>query len=136
MRARVVIVGGGLAGMAAALELSHRDCDVVLLEAKRHLGGRAGSFEDPATGETVDHCQHVAMGCCTNFLDFCRRTGIEPFFRRDRTLHFLGAGGERSDFTGSSWLPAPFHLASAFWRMRQLSLSGRWAIVRAMRQLA
>jgi squalene-associated FAD-dependent desaturase len=122
--------------MAAAVALADRGLEITLLEAKRWLGGRAGSFEDPTTGETVDHCQHVAMGCCTNFLDFCRRTGIESHFRRDRTLHFLGPGGERCDFRGSSWLPAPLHLGPAFWRLRFLSRSARWAVARGMKALA
>src|SRR6188474_1795072 len=114
MNRRIVIVGGGLAGIAAAAALSGRGMEIILLEAKRWLGGRAGSFEDPASGESVDHCQHVAMGCCTNFLDFCRRTGSESCFRRDRTHHFISPTGERCEFAGSAWLPAPLHLGPAF----------------------
>src|SRR5688500_4620614 len=70
---RVGIVGGGLAGLAAAVALVQHGCEVELFEARRKLGGRAGSYHDPLDGATIDHCQHVAMGCCTNFLDFCRR---------------------------------------------------------------
>jgi squalene-associated FAD-dependent desaturase len=136
MKRRVVIVGGGLAGMSAAVALANSGVEIVLVEAKRWLGGRAGSFDDPATNETVDHCQHVAMGCCTNFLDFCRRTGSESCFRRDRTLHFIGPKGERCDFAGSVWLPAPLHLASSFWRLKFLSRTSRWAVIRGMRALA
>ncbi|MGA3067759.1 MAG: FAD-dependent oxidoreductase, partial [Tepidisphaeraceae bacterium] len=69
---RVVVVGGGLAGMAAAVALESRGRRVTLLEARKTLGGRAGSFEDPQTGETLDNCQHVLLGCCTNLLDFYR----------------------------------------------------------------
>ena len=121
--------------MAAALALSERKIHVTLLEAKRCLGGRAGSFDDPATGETVDHCQHVALGCCTNFVDFCRRTRIEHFFRRDRKLHFLSHAGRRYDFTASPWLPAPLHLGPAFWGLKFLSWPARLAVARGMRAL-
>src|SRR6476620_3108868 len=107
---RVAIVGGGLAGMACAAALAARGLQVELFEGRRKRGGRAGSYVDRATGEAVDHCQHVAMGCCTNYSDFCRRTGISEFFRRQKTLYFFGSDGHRSDFKPSRWLPAPLHL--------------------------
>ena len=135
MPPRIVIVGGGLAGMAAALALSDKEVEVTLLEAKRCLGGRAGSFDDPLTTETVDHCQHVALGCCIKFLDFCRRTGIASYFRRDRTLRFLSQAGRRCDFTSSAWLPAPLHLGPAFWGLKFLSWRSRVAVARSMRAL-
>src|SRR5271170_122017 len=72
---RVVVVGGGLAGMAATVALESAGCAVTLLESRRTLGGRAGSFQDPQTGEELDNCQHVLLGCCTNLIDFYRRIG-------------------------------------------------------------
>jgi squalene-associated FAD-dependent desaturase len=129
---RIAIVGGGLAGLAAAVRLSGRGWHVELLEARRKLGGRAGSFVDRADGTSIDHCQHVAMGCCTNFLDFCCRTGIGGLFTRHEQLTFFGPGGERSDFRPARWLPPPLHLAGALWRMRHLSLGDKLPIARAM----
>src|SRR5205823_14708126 len=89
----VVIVGGGLAGLAAASRLVDRSLRITLLESRPRLGGRASSFQDPVTGELVDNCQHVSMACCTNLADFCRRVGIETLFRRDPELVFLGPEG-------------------------------------------
>ena len=128
----VAIVGGGLAGLAAAVALGSSGCRVQLLEARRSLGGRAASFRDPATDELVDHCQHVGMGCCTNLADFCRRTGIDEFFRRDRTLHFVGPDGRRHRFQAVRWLPAPLHLGLSFWRLKFLSPADRVRIARAL----
>src|SRR3954447_20675159 len=71
----VVIVGGGLAGLAAASSLLGRGLRITLLDSRPRLGGRASSFTDPVTGEQVDNCQHVSMACCTNLADFCRRGG-------------------------------------------------------------
>ncbi|WP_425618232.1 hydroxysqualene dehydroxylase HpnE [Anatilimnocola sp. NA78] len=132
---RVVIVGGGLAGLAAAVGLAGRGLKVELLEAKQSLGGRAGSYRDPESGELVDHCQHVAMGCCTNFLDLCARTGCSKLFERHRRLHFFSADGERSDFSPSRWLPAPLHLFPALLRLKYLSWGDKLGIMRAMRRL-
>ncbi len=132
---RIAIIGGGLAGMSCAVGLAGRGYDVELFEARRKLGGRAGSFVDQATGDTIDHCQHVAMGCCTNFLDFCRRTGIEALFMRQKTLYFFGPDGQRSDFTPSRWLPAPLHLAGPLLRLKYLSLSNKFSIARCLMAL-
>ncbi len=133
-RPRITIVGGGLAGLAAAVALAESDCQVELFEARRSLGGRAGSFRDPATGEQVDHCQHVSMGCCTNLADLCRRIGVGDAFRRIDTLHFVGPDGSWYDLKASR-LPAPLHLAPAFWRMKYLSAAERYRIGRAMWKL-
>ena len=81
--------------MACAAALSGRGFSVELFEARKKLGGRAGSYVDHGTGEAIDHCQHVAMGCCTNYLDFCQRTGIGDLLSRHKTLHFFGPDGRR-----------------------------------------
>ena len=60
--ATAVVVGGGLAGMAAAVALQSAGVRVTLLESRRGLGGRAGSFVDPQSGEEIDNCQHVLLG--------------------------------------------------------------------------
>ncbi len=132
----VAVVGGGLAGLAAAVALAGAGCRVELFEARRALGGRATSFRDPASGEIIDHCQHVGMGCCTNLVDFCQRTEIAQLFRRDRTLHFIGPDGRQYRFTLSRWLPAPLHLARGFWGLKYLSAGDRLRIARAMWRLA
>ncbi len=129
------MVGGGLAATAAAVALCQRGFAVELFEAQKQLGGRAGSFRDPRTGQLVDHCQHVAMGCCTNLADFCRRVGIADCFRRHRQFHFFAPDGTRHDFSSSRWLPAPLHLGPALMRLRYLSLGERGGIARAMGRL-
>ncbi|QDU21687.1 15-cis-phytoene desaturase [Urbifossiella limnaea] len=109
---RVIVVGGGLAGLAAAVGLAPRGFRVTVLEARPRLGGRAGSFTDPATGQLVDACQHVSMGCCTNFTHFCRTIGVEHLLAPQPRLTFVTPDRRRSVFKADPW-PAPFHLGRA-----------------------
>src|SRR6516165_3034239 len=109
----IVIVGGGLAGLAVASRLVDRGLRIMLLESRPRLGGRASSFQDPVTGELVDNCQHVSMACCTNLADFCYRVGIDALLHREPELKFLGPDGRISRFR-AGLAPAPFHLAGSF----------------------
>ena len=110
-----MIVGGGLAGLAAASALVDRGLRITILESRPRLGGRASSFNDPATGELVDNCQHVSMACCTNLADFCRRVGIDSMLRRERELVFLGPEVESRDSGRVPGRP-PSIWPAAFWR--------------------
>jgi squalene-associated FAD-dependent desaturase len=130
-----VIVGGGLAGLAAAVAGVEGGFRVELFEQRKTLGGRAGSFVDPQTGETVDFCQHVAMGCCTELLDFCRRTGVDDCFERTGSLHFIGPDGGQCDVAPWPWLPAPLNFAPALLRLNFLSWGERWSILRTLHKL-
>ncbi|MDB5312223.1 MAG: pds, partial [Gemmataceae bacterium] len=107
-----IVVGGGLAGLAAAAVLAPRGFRVTVLESRQRLGGRAGSFTDPATGQLVDACQHVSMGCCTNFAHFCRTVGIDGFLTPQPKLYFVTPDRRKSVFKADPW-PAPFHLGRA-----------------------
>lgn len=132
---RVVIAGGGLAGLAAAVALTSRGVPCVVLESRLRLGGRASSFHDAASDTDIDNCQHVSLGCCTNFRHFCQTTGLAGFFRRETTLHFIGPDGRVDPFSASS-LPAPLHLAGAFARLSYLSWRDKLALARGLKALA
>jgi squalene-associated FAD-dependent desaturase len=132
----VAIIGGGLAGLAAAVGLASQGIRAELFEARRQLGGRAASFRDPVTDELIDYCQHVSMGCCTNLADFCQRTGIADEFDRHRVLHFFTADGRRYDLAASRWLPAPLHMMRALLRLNYLSIAERMSIAGTMWRLA
>jgi squalene-associated FAD-dependent desaturase len=134
-RTSVAIVGGGLAGLAAGCALAQSGLPVTLFERRPYLGGRASSYQHPGTGETVDNCQHVLLGCCTNLIDLYRRTGVEDKIRWYDELTFLEPGGRASRISPSA-LPAPFHTAPSFLRAHCLSAADKLAISRAMIALA
>ncbi len=113
MADRVVILGAGLAGLAAATALGRRGFDVLLLESRHRLGGRASSFTDAATGQVLDVCQHVSMGCCTNFAHFARTVGVAHLLQRQPDLFFMTPDRRVSRFRADP-LPAPLHLVRSF----------------------
>jgi squalene-associated FAD-dependent desaturase len=127
----ICVVGGGVAGIAAAIRLAEHGVPVTLVETRKRLGGRATSFNDPATGELVDNCQHVVMRCCTNVLDLYARLGVSDRIEWHRTLYFADDRGHIDAFVADD-LPAPLHLTRAMWRMTTLSLSEKFAIARGM----
>ncbi|TWU57382.1 hydroxysqualene dehydroxylase HpnE [Rubripirellula reticaptiva] len=139
---RVVIIGGGLAGLSAADAITTAApdrFDITVIESKRTTGGRAGSFTDDVTGETVDYCQHVAMGCCTNLLLLMHRHGLAGHWQRYDRLRFLHPKYLPSPFKPSRWLPPPFHLMPAFNSLRYLSSAqkrqiagGLWRLMRTI----
>jgi squalene-associated FAD-dependent desaturase len=130
-----VIVGGGLAGLAAASALVGRGLRISLIESRPRLGGRASSFLDPATGQPVDNCQHVSMACCTNLADFCFRVGTGGLFRREPTVNFLGPDGRLSRLRAGV-LPAPLHLAGSFLLARYLRWSDKLRVAHGLACLA
>ena len=130
----VLIVGGGLAGMSAANALCNA-ARVTLLESKRRTGGRAGSFTDPVSGTEIDYCQHVAMGCCTHFLQLVESTDLSHYFDRTRELVFVDPTSRASRFAAASWLPAPLHLGPSFARLRFLTWREKWTIARTLAKL-
>jgi len=131
----VAIAGGGLAGLAAGCALAEAGFRVTLFERRPYLGGRASSYQHPGTGEIVDNCQHVLLGCCTNLLDFYGRAGVQDKIRWYEKLTFLEPGG-RASVIGPSPLPAPLHTAPAFIRADCLTFRDKVAIGRAMAMLA
>lgn len=127
----VAIVGGGLAGLSAACALADSGYHVTLFERKPFLGGRASSYEHPGTGEVVDNCQHVLLGCCTNLRDLYRRLGVQDKVRWYKRVTFIEPGG-RSSAIESSTLPAPFHSSMSFATFGLLSLRDKIGIARAL----
>jgi len=132
---RVAVVGGGLAGLAAGCALAASGFRVTLFERRPYLGGRASSYQHPGTGEVVDNCQHVLLGCCTNLIRFYERMGVESRIRWYDRLTFLEPGG-RASMIEPSKLPAPLHNAPAFLRAACLNFSDKLTIAAAMAALA
>lgn len=124
-----LVVGGGIAGIACAVRLAERGVGVTLLETRKKLGGRATSFRDVRTGEVLDNCQHVVLGCCTNYMDLLARLEVADRIRFHREQHWIEEGG-RTSIVRRGGLPAPFHFGVSFLRAKFLSFTEASAIGR------
>ena len=127
----VGVLGGGLAGLAAACALAETGFKVTVFERRPYLGGRASSYEHPGTGEVVDNCQHVLFKLCTNLIDFYRKIGIDDKIRWFDSMTFIEPGGRQSLLSPSS-LPAPLHLTPSFLGFRFLDARDKLALSRAL----
>ncbi len=130
----VGIIGGGLAGLAAAAALGESGYRVTVYESRGFLGGRATSY--PVTSadeiaETIDNCQHILLRCCVNLLDFYRRLGVEHDIEFHRKFYFIEPGGRISTLSAGI-LPAPLHFTESFARMRFLSMADKLAVARGI----
>ena len=130
-RGTVAVIGGGLAGLAAGCALAEAGYLVELFERRPFVGGRASSYELPGTGEVVDNCQHVLLGCCTNLVDFYYRLGVERQIRWYDGITFLLPGGKSSTLQAGR-LPAPFHATASFLKSSVLGIRDKVAIARAL----
>jgi len=129
--ADVIVIGGGVAGLAAATSLAGRGARVTVVEARPRPGGRASSFADPATGEIVDNGQHILMGCYRETFAFLTRIGAMPGVRVQRSLAMpsVDAAGHRSVLTCPP-LPPPWHLLGGVIEWDALGWKDRLSVLR------
>lgn len=124
-----IIVGGGIAGLAAAIRLTEAGVRVTLLETRKKLGGRATSFADVRSGQVLDNCQHVVLGCCTNYLDLLARLGVRDSIQWSDEQYWVEEGG-RTSVIRPGVLPAPLHFSVATMRAGFLSTAEVLALAR------
>ena len=129
----VAVLGGGLAGMAAAWRLSRLGHDVTLVERRPYLGGRAFSFTDRESGVQVDNGQHVFLGCCTEYVKFLDEIGTLHLTHRQRRLRIeiFDPNGKRGLLSALP-LPAPLHLGWSLLRYPHISWTDKLRTVQAL----
>lgn len=131
----IAIVGGGWAGLSAALTAVKLGHNVQLFESASMLGGRARSVQAPSLGTEIDNGQHILLGAYTATLDLMRALGLDPeqqFIRLPLSVHSADGALHMRATPG---LPAPFHIVGGLLSARGLSWREKRAALRAMSQL-
>ncbi|MGO8685573.1 MAG: hydroxysqualene dehydroxylase HpnE [Candidatus Dormibacteria bacterium] len=128
--AHVAVVGAGLAGLAAALELKRHGFRVTLLERSRLLGGKTTSF--PIGDVEMDSGQHAILGCYTSFLELTEELGMRGDLRLQERFDVVMLSDRGRARLRALRLPAPLHLALPFLRCRALTLRARLQVPRAL----
>ena len=130
---RVIVVGAGLAGLAATCRLAEQGCEVILLERGRLLGGKATSFT--VDGVEVDNGQHVHLRCCTEYLDFVAALGLSEWLwtqpRFEVTV--LRRNAPPSRLRAARRLPASLSLLPSFAAYAPLGRAAKLQVVRGLR---
>jgi squalene-associated FAD-dependent desaturase len=127
----IVVIGGGFAGLAAAVELAGAGKRVLLLERRSFLGGRAYSFTDKTTGDVIDNGQHLMMGCYHHALNFLGKIGaLEKLkFQTQPRVDFLDERDGHARFECPS-LPAPLHLLGGLFNLQTIGWGDRIGALR------
>jgi squalene-associated FAD-dependent desaturase len=131
-----LVVGAGLAGLAAALELAKAGVPVTLAERRAFPGGRAYSFADPS-GEVIDNGQHVFLECCAAYREFLSEIGAADLVTlQARTeVPFVDLRSGETSWLRESWLPAPLHFLPSILRFKPLAWADRKAVLRGGRAM-
>jgi squalene-associated FAD-dependent desaturase len=128
--ARIAVIGGGLAGIAAALELADAGSSVMLYESRSRLGGATYSVR--RKDHWIDNGQHVLLRCCTAYRAFLARLGVERFVPIQPRLRIPVLRENRPPaFLRRAPLPAPLHLVPTLLRYSLLRPRDRFNALRA-----
>ena len=134
---KILIIGGGWAGIAAAVEAAERGHHVVLVEERSYLGGRARSFIDRESGHHIDNGQHVMMGCYSAFLRVLKVLGTDHMLEPQRglTVGFVDRSTVKHTLNASV-LPGKLGVTAGLLRLTGVRLQSRLACVRLAARIA
>ncbi|HTR80204.1 MAG TPA: hydroxysqualene dehydroxylase HpnE [Bacteroidota bacterium] len=127
----VAVIGGGIGGLTAAVDLATHGFSVHLIEQKQHCGGRTYSFVDKETGDEVDNGQHLMMGCYHSTLKYLSTIGTLQDVTIQKKLSVVFRHEHRGAFRlQAAPLPAPLNVVAGMLRLKSLSLSQRLSLLR------
>jgi len=125
----VVVIGGGIAGLAAGVRLTQLGMKPIVLEKRPFLGGRAYSFTDSETGSEIDNGQHVFVGACDQFQQYIRDIGAWDQVRLEKRLELPVLKNGRLSWLRARKLPGLLANLSALLGYRHVGIRGKLLIL-------
>lgn len=136
MKPDALVIGGGMSGLAAAVKLVQSGASVTLVEGSGKLGGRAYSYLDKNTGDTIDNGQHVLLGCYHETLEFLRTIGTLDLLRSQYRPHLNFHHPEKGFYkVRLRSVRSPIGLAMGLFQFRPFSLRERLQVLEVIKEL-
>ena len=134
----VIVIGGGLAGISAALACSDAGRKVTLIEARSHLGGRVSSVKHPRQDWQLDNCQHACFRVYDRFLQLMGRANAQQSIKLQANTHLPFALPEKKVFSAltTGRLSPPNHMMGSMLSFPFLSMRDKLAMRKAVKALS
>ncbi len=127
-----VVLGGGVAGIAAAVSLARNGLRPLLLESRPYIGGRARSFVHEPSGDVIDNGQHLMMGCYHRTFELLELLGTRSAVQLQRSLavEFRDPDGSSDRLAAPATLPSPADVLVGMMRLKRITAAERLALLR------
>lgn len=133
---KCLVVGGGLAGLSAAVSLTKKNIHVHLIEASPKFGGRAYSFLDEESGNEIDNGQHLLLGCYYETIEFIKSIGATSLFNFQKQLEINFVPRDKIKYQlKPTELPYPLGLFFGLLNYDALSIADKIKIILLIAQL-
>ena len=128
----VIIIGGGLSGIKAFINLKKSGLNALIIEKSSYLGGRAFSFQDPLTGNYIDNGQHVIVGACKEYLNLLKETNNEENFLKIKNYQVPVIKNNKVSVLGSKFLGGSLGLFISLFTYKHLNLKEKISLIKLL----
>ena len=128
----VIIIGGGLAGIKAYINLKKNGLNALIIEKSSYLGGRAFSFEDPLTGNFIDNGQHVIVGACKEYLNLLKETNNSENLLQIKNYQVPVIKNNKVSMLGSKFFGGSLGLFISLVMYKHLNIKEKVSLIRLL----
>ena len=128
----VIIIGGGLSGIKAFVNLKKNGLNALIIEKSSYLGGRAFSFEDPLTGNLIDNGQHVIVGACKEYLNLLKETNNSENLLQIKNYQVPVIKNNKVSMLGSKFFGGSLGLFISLIKYKHLNIKEKVSLIRLL----